>query len=200
MCYYKGYWLKHPAQNNLYPLEVKEKVTIIKDFIERKDINIENIHNYEDWRKVQYGNYFAENFPMVYTEKYWTIPAKNLETKWVGSRMYIPKIEEVLEGTMTKETPNTYYAKEMKYPVRGGYKSFLKKMAENIEICYNKEVVKIDTESKRIFFKDGEKTNYKKLVLSLPLSEICKIIDNVPEKVFEAAKKLKWTSGLLLRS
>lgn len=198
MCYYKGYWLKHPAQNNLYPLEVKEKVTIIKDFIERKDINIENIHNYEEWLKVQYGNYFAENFPMVYTEKYWTIPAKKLETKWVGSRMYIPKIEEVLEGAMTKETPNTYYAKEMKYPVRGGYKSFLKKMAENIEIYYNKEVVKIDTESKCIFFKDGEKTKYEKLILSLPLPEICKIIDNVPEKVFEAAKKLKWTSGLLI--
>ena len=31
--YYKGTWLKHPAQNNLYPLGDEEKNTLLKDFI-----------------------------------------------------------------------------------------------------------------------------------------------------------------------
>ena len=30
--YYKGFWLKHPAQNNLAPLPNDEKVKIIADF------------------------------------------------------------------------------------------------------------------------------------------------------------------------
>jgi hypothetical protein len=31
--------------------------------------------------------------------------------------MYQPSIDEVLFGAMTSQTPNTYYVKEMRYPV-----------------------------------------------------------------------------------
>lgn len=38
---YKGKWIKHPAQNNLFPLTNEEKEKIIKDFRNRPtDINI----------------------------------------------------------------------------------------------------------------------------------------------------------------
>ena len=33
--YYKGLWLKHPAQNNLYPLDRSEKDLILHDFKKR---------------------------------------------------------------------------------------------------------------------------------------------------------------------
>ena len=39
--YYKGTWLKHPSQNNLFPLPIEEKIKIIKSFINRKK-NIES--------------------------------------------------------------------------------------------------------------------------------------------------------------
>ena len=124
--YYKGIYLKHPAQNNLFPLSEGEKKRIITDFVSREDRNIDDIIDYEEWLRVQYGNYFAENFPMIYTKKYWTMNAHELETKWVGSRMYKPSLDEVIRGCETDDTPNTYYAKEMRYPQRGGYKTFLK--------------------------------------------------------------------------
>lgn len=34
--YYKGYWLKHPVQNNLFPLSKEEKEKILTDFKNRK--------------------------------------------------------------------------------------------------------------------------------------------------------------------
>ena len=34
--YYKGFWLKHPAQNNLYPLSSEEKQKILNDFKKEK--------------------------------------------------------------------------------------------------------------------------------------------------------------------
>ena len=106
--YYKGSWLKHPAQNNLQPLKLEEKIEIITDFVENKKIEISN---YEEWLKVQYGNYFSEHFPLPYTRKYWTLDAKDLSTTWVGNRMYQPNIKEVLKGAFEEQTPNTYYAK-----------------------------------------------------------------------------------------
>lgn len=68
--YYKGYWLKHPAQNNLFSLSKEEKDKILLDFENRKEKSIEEIKNYEEWLRIQYGDYFAENFPMKYTKKY----------------------------------------------------------------------------------------------------------------------------------
>ena len=119
---YKRNWIKHPAQNNLYPLDATEKDIIIKDFLARPQTHGE-ISDYEQWLRLQYGDYFAEHFPMVYTRKYWMKEARELRTEWVGERLYQPSIEEVIRGSKSAQTPMTYYAKEMRYPKSGGYKS-----------------------------------------------------------------------------
>ena len=47
--YYKGTWLKHPAQNNLYSLSDEEKEKILCSFKRREDTEINEIRNYEEW-------------------------------------------------------------------------------------------------------------------------------------------------------
>lgn len=196
--YYKGYWLKHPAQNNLAPLPTEEKVQIIKGFVERKIKPFEEIKNYEDWLRVQYGDYFAENFPMVYTKKYWGLEAKDLETKWVGNRMHSPNIDEVLKGSYETQDKNFYYTSYMKYPKKGGFRSILNKCREGLDIRFNKEVVKIDTVAKTVSFKDGTISNYTRLISSLPLPEIVKMIENSPDYVLNAANNLHNTCGYMV--
>lgn len=196
--YYKGTWLKHPAQNNLYPLDKKEKERIVNDFRKRKDIEVSQINNYEDWLRVQYGDYFAENFPMVYTEKYWTLKANELETKWVGERMYKPSLKEVEKGCLTDLTPNTYYTKEMRYPKKGGYKSFLEPMINGLNIKINSKIISIDLLDKRVVLSNGESHKYENLISSLPLPEICKLIKDIPDLVKDASIKLNYTSGYLV--
>lgn len=192
---YKGLWIKHPAQNNLYPLSQEEKDLIINDFLVRKSADSTPLNNYEDWLRLQFGDYFAEHFPMVYTRKYWMKEARELRTEWVGQRVYQPSVEEVIIGSKTTETPNTYYAKEMRYPKYGAYKQFLKIMAEVSDIRYNKEVVKINPITKVVFFSDGESIEYKRLISSLPLPEMVKIVEEIPEEVVKAVNKLECTCG-----
>ncbi|WP_320046298.1 FAD-dependent oxidoreductase [uncultured Ilyobacter sp.] len=196
--YYSGYWIKHPAQNNLYPLPEEKKKRIIDDFKRREKKEISEIKNYEEWLRVQFGDYFSENFPMPYTRKYWTLEARDMETKWIGKRMYRPTLEEVKKGCETAETPVTYYAKEMRYPKKGGYKSFLTSMVGGLNIRLNKKVIKINLEKHKIYFSDGTQCKYKKLISSLPLPEICKLIENTPEEVSSASEKLLCTSGYLV--
>lgn len=196
--FYKGHWLKHPAQNNLFPLDKVEKENIINDFKNREDKEVSEISNYEEWLRVQYGNYFAENFPMVYTEKYWTVKAKDLEIKWVGERMYKPTLKEVEEGCKSELTPNTYYTKEMRYPQKGGYKSFISPMVKGIDIRTNSSVKKIDLTNKTVLLENGSLYQYDNLISSLPLTEICKLINGVPDYVLSASEKLNYTSGYLV--
>ncbi|HFU77825.1 MAG TPA: hypothetical protein ENK68_04915 [Epsilonproteobacteria bacterium] len=187
--YYEGYWLKHPAQNNLAPLPVDKKVKIITDFI--KNTGKEHtITHYESWLRAQYGDYFSENFPMKYTRKYWTVEASELSTTWCGNRMYQPDITEVLQGSYTTDTPNTYYADEMRYPVKGGYKSFLNVMRKECDIVLNKKVISINTDIKTIKFEDGEIQEYTNLISSLPIPYVISILNDVPENVIQASEKL----------
>ena len=196
--YYNGYWLKHPAQNNLAPLPTDEKVEIIKGFVNRKHTEVEDIQNYEEWLRVQYGDYFAEHFPLKYTRKYWGDEANELETKWVGNRMHSPDLEEVLRGAFEVQDKNFYYTNYMKYPKKGGFRSILNTSREGLDIRFNKEVCAIDTANKIVKFKDGTTAVYTRLISSLPLPEIVKMLDNVPEEVKNATENLMHTSGYMV--
>lgn len=193
--YWRGCWLKHPAQNNLAPLPIEEKVKIIDSFVNRPRKDVAEISDYAEWLSVQYGDYFAENFPFAYTRKYWGVEAKQLETKWVGNRLHVSPLPEVLRGAFAEQQENFYYTKFMNYPKKGGFRSIMNECRKGLDIRLNKKAVRIDTAAKQVEFADGTVENYDNLISSLPLPEIIKMISDVPENVQNAAKQLRWTCG-----
>ena len=191
---YKRMWIKHPAQNNLFPLAAEEKELVINDFLSRPKFQNE-VQNYEQWLRLQYGNYFAEHFPMVYTRKYWMKEARDLRTEWVGKRLYQPSVDEVIMGSKSAQTPMTYYAKEMRYPKTGGYRGFLKEFAKDADIRYLMEIGKIDAVRKLVYTKSGDTFAYDRLISSMPLPELVKCLHDAPERVVMASDQLECTSG-----
>ena len=193
--YYHGHWLRHPAQNNLAPLPIDEKVAVISDFINRPQKPVSEISDYAEWLRVQYGNYFAEHFPFAYTRKYWGVEAAKLETKWVGVRMYTPDIKQVLTGSYETQDECFYFAKKMLYPKKGGFRSILKTVRAGTDIRLNKKVEKIDPAAKTVFFADGTAEKYDRLISTLPLPEMVGIVSGCPDFVKQAAQRLHWTRG-----
>ena len=121
--------------------------------------------------------------------------ASELRTEWVGKRIYQPSIEEVIAGSQQEDKRITYYAKEMRYPKKGGYKSFLKVLVDNTNIEYNSEVIEIDTIKREVHTSNGVIHPYSRLVSSLPLTEMVKLVKNTPDDVKAAANKLECTCG-----
>lgn len=192
---YHNIWIKHPAQNNLFPLSEEEKKHIISDFKLRRQVEENSPANYEEWLRLQFGDYFAEHFPMPYTRKYWMKEARELRTEWVGERVYQPSVDEVIKGSRSSMTPNTYYAKEMRYPQKGGYKALLRSLADSASIRYNSEVLKINATDKTVLLSDGNSIQYDHLLSSLPLPMVIDCMDNVPVSIRTAAEQLEATCG-----
>lgn len=186
-CFEVDRWLRHPVTNNLYPLAVEEKVELIKGFVNRPEIKVDN---YSDWLNYQYGYALAERYPLAYTKKYWTVDAKDLGIEWIGNRMHRTTLDEVLKGAMTPETENVYYAKEMRYPKTGGYKSFLDPLLESSEIIYNHELEHLDIEKKSLTFSAGQVVTFDHLVTTMPMPQLIERTSDAPEVVRDAAKKL----------
>lgn len=184
-------WLKHPVQNNLFPLSVKEKINLIESFVKRPEVQKNN--DYESWLRHQYGDAISERYPIRYTKKYWQTDAKNLSTTWIGKRMRRAEFNEILFGAFTSKTPNTYYVKEMRYPLKGGFKAFIQPLIKEANIKYNKTAVKICLNEKCVQFDDGTEVYFKQLVNTLPLPSFVSMCET-DDVVYGAAKNLSCTS------
>lgn len=196
--YWKGHWIKHPAQVNLYGLPADVVVACIRDFVEASHAPQPTINNYEDWLIAAFGKTFATTFPIEYTKKYHTTEAKNLTTDWLGPRLYRPKLEEVLEGAFKPEPLDVHYVDHFRYPSAGGFVAYLDSFQPMADIHCSKRAVKIDARGKEITFKDGTKATYEQIVSSLPLPELIAIIEDVPADVRRAAELLSCSQVVLV--
>lgn len=194
--YSRGTWIKNPVQMNLFPLPVSEKIQIIIDMMNRNDDG--NYCNYKEWLVAKYGRYFAEEFPCRYTRKYWTTDAENLETSWIGPRMYVPTLEEVLYGAFETNTKSVHYSGEIRYPSEGGFGRFVDKFVNSSNVKCNHIVTKVNVSEKYVEFNTGEKIYYDYLVSTLPLDQTGGIFAPSSKEVIEACKKLSHTSMVLV--
>lgn len=196
--YWKGHWIKHPAQCNLYGLPVDLVVDILTDFIETRDEDPIEILNYEDWLITTFGKRFAEIFPAQYAKKFHTSTADNLSIDWLEPRFYKPNLREMLYGAFSATTKDVHYVSNFRYPLRGGFKSFLRLFEAISDVKLEHEVIKIDLKRHRLFFANGASESYEHLISSLPLPELISVIPVVPGDVAEAAKKLACTTCILV--
>jgi protoporphyrinogen oxidase len=188
--HWKGYWIKHPAQVNLYGLPSELVIKIIADYVQAKQHPPREICNYEDWLRASFGNTFAETFPMEYTIKYHTTAAANLSTDWIGPRLYQASLEEILRGALVPATPDVHYIEGFRYPSRGGFVSYLRRFMDQANIRLNHEVASIDPRRREIRFANGSVADYSGLISSVPLPELVPAIAGTPPDVLDAAGRL----------
>jgi protoporphyrinogen oxidase len=186
-CWDSGFWLRHPVQNNLYPLPVEERIALIDGLVRQQE---GEIRTYRDWLVQQYGGPIAARWPLTYTEKYWTVPAEELGIDWIGQRMRRADLSEVLRGAMAERAPNTYYISRMRYPERGGYRAFIKPLIEAAAIRTAARVVSIDPARREVTLAGKETISYRSLVSTLPLPNLVAMMRDVPAAVRADAETL----------
>lgn len=188
--YWKGHWVKHPAQVNLYGLPADVIVNVIKDFVDAQHRPHPKITNYEDWLRASFGNYFAEQFPMQYTIKYHTTHANNMSTDWIGPRLYQAKLDEILRGALQPSSPDVHYIDHFRYPSHGGFMSYLRRFMDAANPNLGHTLQSIDPKHKEIKFTNGVTTSYQGVVSSVPLPDLIPAIAGTPTDVLEAAEQL----------
>ncbi len=196
--YWKGHWIKHPAQVNLYGLPPDLIINVIKDFVDAQHKKHGEIQNYEQWLRASFGHTFAETFPMQYTIKYHTTEAKNKSLDWIGPRLYQAKLEEVLRGALLPASPDVHYISGFRYPSYGGFVSYLRRFMAQADLHLNHKVMAIDPKKREIKFANGVTVPYRGIVSSVPLPDLVPLIQGAPQDVAEAAAKLACTEVVIV--
>lgn len=182
-----GLWIRHPVQNNMFPLPAEERVRLIKGLVDQPS---GLASNYKDWLVHQYGDPIAERWPLRYTRKYWRVGAEELGVNWVGQRMRKADLEEVLRGALSRDKQNTYYVKEMRYPKEGGYYSFVKPMVERCAVELDHRATRVSLKARTVSFSNGTSMKFERLVNTIPLPVLVGMIDEAPDNIKNDAKDL----------
>lgn len=193
--YSKGVYTPYPFQANLYGLPhsvIKECITgFIKAMYENDEKHPET---FEEWIYKYLGDGIAKHFMIPYNRKLWTVHPRELSCEWLGKYVPHPFLEEVLDGALQPQKKDFGYNVYFYYPIRGGIGSLPMAFAQHIRnIQLSKKVVGMDTHNK-IAKIGGEREVYDVLVSTIPLPELIKIINDIPNSVENACRKLRYAS------
>ncbi|KRB84702.1 FAD-dependent oxidoreductase [Noviherbaspirillum sp. Root189] len=153
--------------------------------------------NFEEFIYQVWGAGIAKHFAIPYNRKLWAVPLTEMETSWLGGRVPLPNLEEMISGALEPAGkpmgPNARFG----YPLRGGFQALMSGFVPHIKgtIELNADVVAVSPKQHLITLADGRRYEYENLISTMPLPLLVKMIgDEAPEEVREAAAGLKHIS------
>jgi UDP-galactopyranose mutase len=153
--------------------------------------------NFEEFIYKVWGKGIAKHFAVPYNKKLWTVPLTEMETSWLGGRVPLPDLEQIIEGALEPVGkpmgPNARFG----YPLNGGFQSLMSGFLPHIQgkVETGVAVVQLQPKEHLIALSDGRRFRYDHLVNTMPLPELVKLIgDQAPQEVQEAAQGLRHIS------
>ena len=179
-----GSLTRYPFQANTYGLPLDIVKDCLIGFIEN-DHKKKDINNYEDWVRYIFGDGIADHFMIPYSKKFWGIDPKDLTTDWVDVRHPKPSVEEVITGAISDQKKGFGINASFRYPREGGFGYIGEALAKQCKdrIFTGMEATHIDINNNVITFNDSRKVNYDKVLCTIPLPELLKLIPETPEDV-----------------
>jgi len=135
-----------------------------------------------------------------YNKKIWTVHPRKLTCGWLK---YVPSptFREVVIGALEEQEKAFGYNVHFDYPQKGGIQKLpdaFEAKIKNLEL--NTNLSRVNIRKKVAYFDNGKiKENFQFLVSTVPLKElVLKIIEDMPQRIKDAAGKLKHNSVLSL--
>jgi UDP-galactopyranose mutase len=153
--------------------------------------------NFEEFIYKVWGAGIARHFAIPYNRKLWAVPLSEMETSWLGGRVPMPDLEEMIEGALKPAPkpmgPNARFG----YPLRGGFQSLMNGFLPHLkgETLLNTAVVSIDPEARTLTLSDGTQRRYSQLISTMPLPALVRCLGpHSTVEIREAASALRFVS------
>jgi protoporphyrinogen oxidase/glycosyltransferase involved in cell wall biosynthesis len=153
--------------------------------------------NFEDFIYRTWGAGVAKHFALPYNRKLWTIPLTEMETSWLGGRVPLPDLEEMIEGALSPVPkpmgPNARFG----YPLRGGFQALMNGFLPLLrsELLLQADVEKVSPLLRMVTLRDGRRFHYDTLISTMPLPLLIAAMgDEAPPEIHRAASELRHVS------
>ena len=191
-----GAMTRYPFQANTYGLPVDIVKECLIGFVQNEFDDPDKIKNYEDWLYYMFGKGITERFMIPYSKKFWGVEPRELTTEWVNIRHPRPSLDEVISGALQDQTKGFGVNARFRYPSEGGFGNVAEALARQCRdrVQLGMRATRIDVKNREIEFNGEECRRYEKIISTLRLPDVIKIITDAPDDVREAASKLRTNS------
>jgi protoporphyrinogen oxidase len=197
--YWKGEWSRHPIHSNLASLPSELASEYLEDFLQNLGkVKVSDSATFQEWCLSKLGHRISTSFVFPYVRKFWTVEPSELTSDWMGPRIKVPTVDEIVAGAMVEDAPDHHYVKNIFYPRHSGFGAYAEALSKGVRIGFHKEPTQIDTNLQRINLSDGTCVTYDCIISSVPLPSLLQLILDVPRHVSDSARKLRATSLALV--
>ena len=196
---YKGHYVKYPFENGLADLPKEENFECIFSFFQNLLHNEknrpENPANLEEWFYQKFGQGIAEKYLIPYNTKIWKYPVHEIGLDWV-QRIPDPPVGDIIKSSLGIKTEGYLHQMHFYYPIHDGIEALIKSLEKQISknVIRNFEVTNLQRKNGKWVASNGnESKSFDKLVSTIPLQNLCKIV-NAPSDVIDTSKKLQYNS------
>jgi protoporphyrinogen oxidase len=193
-----GRFVPYPFQNNIHRLPKDVFLDCVMGIVESQSNSARG--NFDEWITSVFGEGIAHHFMRPYNFKVWAHPLDMMGVNWQGDRVPTVDLRRILSNHLDDRDdvswgPNNLF----KFPLLGTgmlYERIAESLPQDVE--FHKHAAEIDPVAKVVTFRDGTSEPYDRLVTTMPLTELVKVIVDCPAELIEAAGDLKHTEGLFI--
>ncbi|ORM63929.1 hypothetical protein HA45_12440 [Pantoea rodasii] len=158
---------------------------------------IEPTENFERFIYSTWGKGIAEHFAIPYNRKLWKIPLTEMETSWLGGRVPLPDLSQIITGALAPLAKQLGPNARFGYPLVGGFQALMDGFLPHLtaQLHTEAEIVNIVPRARTVELANGQQYYYQQLISTLPLPELIKLIgSDVPASIQSAAQALRHVS------
>lgn len=153
--------------------------------------------NFHEFIHQVWGAGVARHFAVPYNLKLWTVPLTEMETSWLGGRVPLPNLDEMIEGALRPIGPPVGPNARFGYPLRGGFQALMRGFLPHLagEVRTGTRLVALQPSKRIAHFDDGSRIAYDQLLSTIPLPELVRILGHeAPQAIHDAAQALRHVS------
>ncbi len=187
-------WVPYPFQNNIRHLPKELLWECLEGLLAPRPEPTAAAH-FGQWMEAVFGAGITRLFMRPYNFKVWATPPEAMDFRWIGERVAVVDLVEVLRRIILEEDatdwgPNAVF----RFPKHGGTGSVFRRMASRIEdhIRYCCPVLQVDWKQRIITCDAGQRFSYGQLLSTMPLDRlVCEVLTPPEAALVEAATRLE---------
>lgn len=174
-----GRYVPYPVQLHLHHLPPTSQWKCLCGLLDAHAASGRAPANFREWINRTFGDGLAGEFLVPYNEKIWATSCEALNATWVGERVAVPDLREVLRRLCLDEDqhhwgPNARY----RYPRWGGTGRIWNEAARHVsdQLFYHQRAIEVDPDAKTVTTSRGDTFDYDALISTIPLDVLARIL------------------------
>ena len=185
--YSQDTYTPYPFQANTYGLPIEVVKECVLGLIEAQRQWPEggrDAAHFEEFIYRHWGEGIAKHFMIPYNQKLWTVPLERMTHDWMGGRVPMPDLEQVIDGALRQGSKDLGPNSRFFYPLHGGIQAFMDAFLPGVpEARVNSRVTNIDVRRRSVTVNGQEEIGYDQLITTMPLPELAKVVPAMPRAV-----------------